>query len=145
MILLCRTFIVLADKHCNLDMQRFQVSYNLKVIPEVQDYLNVSFENSKRSGDFQDLYRRRYVVHASFKRELTMSVYIVSLWNLSSPLIPLLRVICGSCSTGRRGLNRQPPLRNTVHPLAHSSSSPFSSIPFLADPSISFPTIFVQH
>jgi hypothetical protein len=46
-------------------MQRFQVSYNLKAIPEVQDYLNMSFENSKRSGDFQDLYRRRCVTSCS--------------------------------------------------------------------------------
>ncbi|EKM79458.1 hypothetical protein AGABI1DRAFT_59094 [Agaricus bisporus var. burnettii JB137-S8] len=44
------------------DMQRFQVPYNLKAIPEVQDYLNMSFENSKRSGDFQDLYRRSLLV-----------------------------------------------------------------------------------
>lgn len=43
-------------------MQRFQISYNLKAIPEVQDFLNASFENSKRSGDFQDLYRRRYII-----------------------------------------------------------------------------------
>lgn len=48
-------------------MQRFQVPYNLKTIPEVQDYLTMSFENSKRSGDFQDLYRRRcvYLVFAA--------------------------------------------------------------------------------
>ncbi|KAJ3567040.1 hypothetical protein NP233_g6622 [Leucocoprinus birnbaumii] len=44
------------------DMQRFQVQYNLKAIPEVQDFLNSSFETSKRSGDFQDLYRRSLLV-----------------------------------------------------------------------------------
>ncbi|KAF9454692.1 ras GEF [Macrolepiota fuliginosa MF-IS2] len=44
------------------DMQRFQMSYNLKAILEVQDYLNVSFENSKHNGDFQDLYRRSLLV-----------------------------------------------------------------------------------
>lgn len=44
------------------DMQRFQLPYNLKAIQEVQDYLNASFENSKRSGDFQDLYRRSLLV-----------------------------------------------------------------------------------
>jgi len=46
--------------HLNADMQRFQVSYNLKVIPEVQEYLNAAFENAKkRGGDLDDLYRRR--------------------------------------------------------------------------------------
>jgi len=42
-------------------MQRFQVTYNLKKIPEVQEYLHMAFENSKHHGDFQDLYRRRFV------------------------------------------------------------------------------------
>ena len=42
-------------------MQRFQVAYHLKAIPEVQEYLNVAFDNSKHHGDLQDLYRRRYV------------------------------------------------------------------------------------
>ena len=40
-------------------MQRFQAPYNLKAIPEVQEYLNVCFEKSKHHGDLQDLYRRR--------------------------------------------------------------------------------------
>ncbi|KAL4260701.1 Ras-like guanine nucleotide exchange factor [Pleurotus pulmonarius] len=40
------------------DMQRFQVPYNLKAITEVHEFLNVAFENSKRNGDLQDLYRR---------------------------------------------------------------------------------------
>ncbi|KAF9533235.1 ras guanine nucleotide exchange factor domain-containing protein [Crepidotus variabilis] len=44
------------------DMQRFQVQYNLKAIPEVQDYLNVAFEKSKDHGDLQDLYRRSLLV-----------------------------------------------------------------------------------
>jgi hypothetical protein len=44
-----------------LDMQRFQVPYNLKKIPEVQEYLQMAFENSKHHGDLQDLYRRRFV------------------------------------------------------------------------------------
>lgn len=42
-------------------MQRFQVPYNLKEIPEVQEYLNGAFENAKHHGDLQDLYRRRFV------------------------------------------------------------------------------------
>lgn len=44
------------------DMQRFQVPYNLKSIPEVQDYLNQLFENSRHHGDLQDLYRRSLLV-----------------------------------------------------------------------------------
>jgi len=41
-------------------MQRFQVPYHLKAIPEVQEYLNVAFQNARHHGDLQDLYRRRY-------------------------------------------------------------------------------------
>ncbi|KAI0670979.1 ras guanine nucleotide exchange factor domain-containing protein [Trametes maxima] len=44
------------------DMQRFQVPYNLKQIPEVQAYLRDAFEKSKRRGDLQDLYRRSLLV-----------------------------------------------------------------------------------
>ncbi|PPQ76387.1 hypothetical protein CVT26_015376 [Gymnopilus dilepis] len=44
------------------DMQRFQAPYNLKAIPEVQEYLNVCFEKSKHHGDLQDLYRRSLLV-----------------------------------------------------------------------------------
>jgi son of sevenless-like protein len=40
-------------------MQRFQVPYNLKAIPEVQTYLTMAFNNSQHHGDLQDLYRRR--------------------------------------------------------------------------------------
>lgn len=43
-------------------MQRFQVSYNLKAIPEVQQYLNVAFERARHHGDLQDLYRRSLLV-----------------------------------------------------------------------------------
>ncbi|KAK0244149.1 ras guanine nucleotide exchange factor domain-containing protein [Armillaria nabsnona] len=44
------------------DMQRFQSPYNLKAIPEVQEYLNYVFENSRHHGDLQDLYRRSLLV-----------------------------------------------------------------------------------
>lgn len=44
------------------DMQRFQVPYNLKGIPEVQEYLNVAFERARHHGDLQDLYRRSLLV-----------------------------------------------------------------------------------
>ncbi|KAH9924276.1 ras GEF [Epithele typhae] len=44
------------------DMQRFQVPYNLKEIPEVQMYLRDAFEKSSKQGDLQDLYRRSLLV-----------------------------------------------------------------------------------
>ncbi|KAF8578064.1 ras GEF [Ramaria rubella] len=44
------------------DMQRFQVPYNLKEIPEVQQYLMVQFDQAKNVGDLQDLYRRSLLV-----------------------------------------------------------------------------------
>ncbi|KAG2156000.1 ras guanine nucleotide exchange factor domain-containing protein [Suillus bovinus] len=44
------------------DMQRFQVPYNLKKIPEVQEYLQMAFEKAKHHGDLQDLYRRSLLV-----------------------------------------------------------------------------------
>ncbi|THH20117.1 hypothetical protein EW146_g1212 [Bondarzewia mesenterica] len=44
------------------DMQRFQVPYTLKEIPEVQAYLTLAFENSRHHGDLQDLYRRSLLV-----------------------------------------------------------------------------------
>jgi hypothetical protein len=43
------------------DIQRFQVHYSLKEIPEIQDFLKDAFEKSEHHGDLQDLYRRRYV------------------------------------------------------------------------------------
>ncbi|KAG8743328.1 hypothetical protein FRC10_012207 [Ceratobasidium sp. 414] len=45
------------------DVKRFQLSYNLIEIPEVQKYLEFSFENAKKSGnDLHDLYRRSLLV-----------------------------------------------------------------------------------
>lgn len=42
------------------DVQRFQAPYNLMEIPEVQKYLEFSFEKAKKNGnDLHDLYRRR--------------------------------------------------------------------------------------
>ena len=46
----------------NLDIQRFQVPYTLKEIPEVQAYLADAFHRSKHHGDLQDLYRRSLLV-----------------------------------------------------------------------------------
>ncbi|KIK57213.1 hypothetical protein GYMLUDRAFT_61513 [Collybiopsis luxurians FD-317 M1] len=44
------------------DMQRFQVPYNLKDIPEAQEYLTHVFKASQKTGDLQDLYRRSLLV-----------------------------------------------------------------------------------
>ncbi|KAG8700585.1 hypothetical protein FRC08_004618 [Ceratobasidium sp. 394] len=45
------------------DVKRFQVPYNLIEIPEVQKYLEFSFEKAKKSGnDLHDLYRRSLLV-----------------------------------------------------------------------------------
>ena len=55
-------------------MQRFQVAYHLKAIPEVQEYLNIALENSKHHGDLQDLYRRRYV-HLHFHKHYSLIHY----------------------------------------------------------------------
>ena len=43
------------------DMQRFQIPYNLKVIPEAQQYLQFCFDKTKDHSDLEDLYRRRLV------------------------------------------------------------------------------------
>ena len=43
-------------------MQRFQVPYSLKEIPEVQEYLKDAFEKSKNRTDLQDLYRRSLLI-----------------------------------------------------------------------------------
>ncbi|KAG9103004.1 hypothetical protein FRC06_000499 [Ceratobasidium sp. 370] len=45
------------------DVKRFQVPYNLIEIPEVQKYLEFSFEKAKKNGnDLHDLYRRSLLV-----------------------------------------------------------------------------------
>jgi DNA polymerase I-like protein with 3'-5' exonuclease and polymerase domains len=55
-------------------MQRFQVHYMLKEIPEIQDYLRDAFEKSKHHGDLQDLYRRRYGLSDFLKLEQLLIV-----------------------------------------------------------------------
>jgi len=84
-------------------MQRFQAPYNLKAIPEVQEYLNVAFEKSKHHGDLQDLYRRRYVVSIPYARHLlTCDLPTVVSWSNRNSLPTNLRqTICASCSAGR--------------------------------------------
>ncbi|KAK7048482.1 ras guanine nucleotide exchange factor domain-containing protein, partial [Favolaschia claudopus] len=44
------------------DMQRFQVPYQLRAISEAQLYLQECFDDSRRHGDLQDLYRRSLLV-----------------------------------------------------------------------------------
>ncbi|KAJ7695692.1 ras guanine nucleotide exchange factor domain-containing protein [Mycena rosella] len=44
------------------DMQRFQVPYQLRGIPEVQEYLTGAFEKTRHHGDLHDLYRRSLLV-----------------------------------------------------------------------------------
>ncbi|EJD50846.1 ras GEF [Auricularia subglabra TFB-10046 SS5] len=44
------------------DMQRFQVPYALKSIPEIQAYLTHVLDNAKNSGDLGELYRRSLLV-----------------------------------------------------------------------------------
>lgn len=65
-------------------MQRFQVPYNLKEIPEVQEYLRDAFEQSKNRTDLQDLYRRRYDFCSSL-REIT-SESSIACWSSPSDL-----------------------------------------------------------
>jgi hypothetical protein len=55
------------------DIQRFQVHYVLKEIPEVRDFLNDAFERSKHHGDLQDLYRRSLLVEPKQAADATPS------------------------------------------------------------------------
>ncbi|KAH9936172.1 ras guanine nucleotide exchange factor domain-containing protein [Fomitopsis serialis] len=78
------------------DMQRFQTPYNLKQIPEVQEYLRDAFERSARQGDLQD------------------STGAVSWLSPSIPPTLLPRATSDSCSTGlvrsHTSLHRRLPL-----------------------------------
>jgi len=51
--------LVCVELNIRTDVRRFQVPYNLRAIPEVQQYLHTLFQVTKRSGDLQELYRRR--------------------------------------------------------------------------------------
>ncbi|KAI0714025.1 ras GEF [Cerioporus squamosus] len=66
------------------DMQRFQVPYNLKVIPEVQAYLRDAFEKSQRQGDLQDLYRRSLLVEPKQSAEAPPSSDVRQLFAWAS-------------------------------------------------------------
>lgn len=58
----CIASFLLGTYRHSADMQRFQIPYNLKQIPEVQVFLRDAFEKSARQGDLQDLYRRSLMV-----------------------------------------------------------------------------------
>lgn len=60
-------------------MQRFQVPYTLKAIPEVRAYLDEAFRKSEHHGDLHDLYRRRQV---SSKLSSSVQLLIVYLYSL---------------------------------------------------------------
>ncbi|KAI8986206.1 ras guanine nucleotide exchange factor domain-containing protein [Trametes punicea] len=66
------------------DMQRFQVPYNLKEIPEVQAYLRDAFEKSQRQGDLQDLYRRSLLVEPKQSAETPPSSDVRQLFAWAS-------------------------------------------------------------
>ncbi|CDO71700.1 hypothetical protein BN946_scf184915.g44 [Trametes cinnabarina] len=66
------------------DMQRFQVPYNLKEIPEVQMYLRDAFEKSQRQGDLQDLYRRSLLVEPKQSAETPPSSDVRQLFAWAS-------------------------------------------------------------
>ncbi|OCH84910.1 ras GEF [Obba rivulosa] len=66
------------------DMQRFQVPYNLKEIPEVQEYLKDSFEKSKHRGDLQDLYRRSLMVEPKQPLDTPPASDVRQLFNWAS-------------------------------------------------------------
>ena len=93
-----------------VDMQRFQVPYNLKPIPEVQEYLNILFQDSRHQNDLQDLYRRRNVFSYSFSAHADLLTVCWS--NLNGPLIIPLPAICDSFSAGQLGRSLNHKLHN---------------------------------
>ncbi|KAH9941072.1 ras GEF [Amylocystis lapponica] len=66
------------------DMQRFQVPYNLKAIPEVQEYLKDAFEKSRHRGDLQDLYRRSLLVEPRQPADTPPASDVRQLFNWAS-------------------------------------------------------------
>ena len=65
-------------------MQRFQVPYNLKEIPEVQTYLRDAFDKSQGQGDLQDLYRRSLLVEPKQSAEAPPSSDVRQLFAWAS-------------------------------------------------------------
>lgn len=71
-------------------MQRFQIPYNLKQIPEVQVFLRDAFEKSARLGDLQDLYRRSLMVEPKHSTDTppTSDVRQLFHWSRSQTQTP---------------------------------------------------------
>jgi hypothetical protein len=82
------------------DIQRFQVHYSLKEVPEVQDFLNDAFERSKHHGDLQDLYRRRYG-HTILLYGITDWHFVACLLSPSRQRTPRPRETYASFSLGQ--------------------------------------------
>lgn len=62
-------------------MQRFQVPYNLKAIPEVQEFLKDALEKSRHRGDLQDLYRRSLLVEPKQPADVPPTSDVRQLFN----------------------------------------------------------------
>ena len=82
------------------DIQRFQVRYSLKEVPEVQDFLNDAFERSKHHGDLQDLYRRRYG-YPILLHDITDWRLVACLLNPGRQQTPRLRETYANSSLGQ--------------------------------------------
>ena len=82
------------------DIQRFQVHYSLKEVPEIQDFLNDAFERSKHHGDLQDLYRRRYG-YSILLHDITDWRLLACLLNPGRRRTPRLRETYASFSLGQ--------------------------------------------
>ncbi|KAE9392859.1 ras GEF [Gymnopus androsaceus JB14] len=66
------------------DMQRFQVPYNLKDIPEAQEFLAQVLHDSQKKGDLQDLYRRSLLVEPKQPADAPPSGDMRQLFNWAS-------------------------------------------------------------
>jgi hypothetical protein len=83
------------------DIQRFQVHYTLKEIPEIQDFLRDAFEKSEHHGDLQDLYRRRYGCPVVRQSNLLKVYFLVCLSSLDKLRMPHLQGMCANFSPGQ--------------------------------------------
>jgi hypothetical protein len=108
----------------SIDMQRFQVPYNLKAIPEVQDYLENLLRDSPGQNDLQELYRRRYDSLTQFFifAECSPSSLVFSL-SRDGRLMRLRQQTCDPSSHGRC----DPSLKFHHRDINHSPTSDYSS------------------
>ena len=84
------------------DIQRFQVHYTLKEIPEIQDFLKDAFENSEHHGDLHDLYRRRYGrLFLCVKVIAEKCASLVCLSSHGKLRMPHLQGMCANSSLGQ--------------------------------------------